>query len=538
MVVAAEVVNIKDVLDGHVVLDLQCLDRVYLNGYVPELQVGGQVITFLTKHLGNPIASPALFKQIGDRFSNAVRNFAEINGIPVLHLNTPDRSRWDDRKVDHVREYVDKATQPGVVAIVVAQEVQKVFMGHRRRPKTDGPQFGFDKADRRVTVYYFYILDPAFGLGFIKICSYFPYPLKMWVNGHDWAKRQAAAEGLAFTELANGFAACADPARLQTICDRLSPAKLQAFFNYWIARIPCPFTHANRQAGYWWQLSMRQVEVSRTFVLDTPRRARAFFEALVADNIGIGRPAVVSMLFARRVQRNTQSLFRTRVFTQGTQVRIDFTYKHCRVKLYLKEGCALRIETVVNDPGDLDLLKGLAHLPQVQRTARHINARVLTMLRVGQSCAIENALFEGVSRPYVRDGQRTGALRFGDVRVMALAGALCLTVHAVAGFTNRSLRALVGELLSTTYTSASMTYDLRRLRLHGLIARVPETNTYFLTPNGLRVALFYTKVHDRLLTPLLAADTPPAPLPIRRALRVIDQSLDQYVHHARIRPAA
>jgi hypothetical protein len=538
VVVAAEVVNINDVLDGHVVLDLQCLDRVYLNGYVPKLQVGGQVLGFLTEHLGNPIASPALFKQIGDRFSNAVWNFAEINDIPVLHLNTPDRSRWDDRKVDHVRAYVDKATQPGVVAIVVAQEVQKVFMGHRRRPKTDGPQFAFDKADRRITVYYFYILDPAFGLGFIKICSYFPYPLKMWVNGHNWAKREAAAEGLAFSELANGFAACQHPARLQAICDRLSPAKLQAFFNYWIARIPCPFTRADRQAGYWWQLSMRQVEVSRTLVLDAPRRARALIEALVADNIGIGRPAAITVLFARRVQRNTQSLFRTRVFTQGTQVRIDFTYKHCRVKLYLKEGLALRIETVVNDPGDLDLLKGLAHLPQVQRTARQINARALTMLRVGQSCAIENALFAGVSRPYVRDGQRTGALRFGDVRVMALAGALCRTVHAVAGFNNRSLRALVGELLGTTYTSAQMTYDLRRLRLHGLIARVPDSNTYFLTPQGTRVALFYTKVHDRLLTPLLAADRPPAPLPIRRALHVIDQTVDSYLDHARTRRAA
>src|SRR5262249_49449118 len=154
------------------------------------------------------------------------------------------------------------------------------------------------------------------------------------------------------------------------------------------------------------------------------------------------------------------------------------------------------------------------------------------------SCAIENALFAGVSRPYLRDGQRTGALRFGDGRVMALAGALCLTVHAIAGFNNRSLRALVGDLLGTTYTSAQMTYDLRRLRLHGLIARVPKSSTYFLTPQGLRVALFYTKVHDRLLIPLLAADQPPAPTPIRRALHIIDQSLESYIDHARIRCAA
>ena len=533
----AEVVNINDVLDGHVVLDLQCLDRVYLNGYVPKLQVGGQVVTFLNEHLGNPVPSPALFKQIGDRFREAVRSFAETNQIPMLQLNSPDRSRWNDRKVDHVHELIDHATQPGVVAIVVAQEVQKVFMGYQRPSKT-GAQFGFDKADRRVTVYYFYILDPTFGLGFIKICSYFPYPLKMWVNGHEWAKRQAAAQGLAFTELANGFATCPDPARLQAICDRLGPAKLQAFFNYWIARIPCPFTRADRLAGYGWQLSMRQIEVSRTLVLDAPRQARAFFEALVADNIGIGRPAVVSMLFARRVQRNTPGIFSTRVFTTGTEVRIDFFYKHCRVKLYLKEGRALRIETVVNDADDLDILKGLPHLPQVQRVARQINARVLTMQCVGQSCAIETALFERISQPYVRDGQRTGALRFGDQRVMALVGALSLTVHAVAGFNNRRLCALVAGLLGTTYTSSQMTYDLRRLRLHGLIRRVPRSNTYLLTTEGMRVALFYTKVHDRLLSPLLAAHKPPAPLPLRRALRVIDHCVDSYIDHARIRPAA
>jgi hypothetical protein len=204
----------------------------------------------------------------------------------------------------------------------------------------------------------------------------------------------------------------------------------------------------------------------------------------------------------------------------------------------IKEGRALRIETVVNDADDLDILKGLPHLPQVQRVARQINARVLTMQCVGQSCAIETALFERISQPYVRDGQRTGALRFGDQRVMALVGALSLTVHAVAGFNNRRLCALVAGLLGMTCTSSQMTYDLRRLRLHGLIRRVPRSNTYLLTTEGMRVALFYTKVHDRLLSPLLAAHKPPAPLPLRRALRVIDHCVDSYIDHARIRRAA
>ncbi|MGH9026318.1 MAG: hypothetical protein ACRDWD_09420 [Acidimicrobiia bacterium] len=139
-----------------------------------------------------------------------------------------------------------------------------------------------------MSAYYFYVHDPEFGPGFIKICSYFPYPAKVWLNGHEWAKRQAEREGIEFAAMANGFAACDDPTGLQRICDRLGPGDVQGFFDRWISRIPTPLTAEDRAGGYWWELSMRQVEVSRTLVFDDPRRGRAFFEALVADNVGIG----------------------------------------------------------------------------------------------------------------------------------------------------------------------------------------------------------------------------------------------------------
>jgi len=531
-------VNINDVLDGHTVLDLTCLDRIYLNAYVPNLQVGGQVVRFLTGHLGNPIPSPVLFAAIGNRFRDQVKRFAERQGIPILPLKKPDRSRWDDRKIDHVRRYLDAAPAPGVVAIVAAQEYQWVFDGSNRSTKPGVVSFDFRKAEKRVTTYYFYVLDAEFGAGFIKICSYFPYPAKVWVNGHEWAKRQANQEGIAYRELANGFAACADPERLQAICDRLGPADLQAFFDRWMAVIPTPLLDDDRAAGYWWELSMRQVEVSRTIVLDDPRRARTFFESLVADNIGIGRPDQVAAVFARQVRKNTRGIFRTRVFSPGTEVKIDLQYKRSRVKQYLKEGRALRIETVINDPADLGVHSRLAHLPELEAKARAVNDRMLMLERVGQGCAIGTALFEQLHQPYIREGQRTGALRFGDVRAMALAGALCLFVHAVAGFSNKSLRGLVAGLLGSDYSAGQMTYDLRRLRLHGLIQRLPHTNTYVLTPEGMRVALFYTRVRGRLLQPLLAADQPPAPADLRRALATIDRAVLEYVTNARLGVAA
>ena len=141
-----------------------------------------------------------------------------------------------------------------------------------------------------MTCFYFYLWDDDFGPAFIKICAYFPYPIKIWVNGHEWAKRQATKAGIGFTALSNGFATCDDPAALQAICDRLGPGDDPGVLRTVVVDPAAAADRADRAAGYWWELSMRQIEVSRTLVFDAPRHARAFFEALVADNLDIGRP--------------------------------------------------------------------------------------------------------------------------------------------------------------------------------------------------------------------------------------------------------
>jgi predicted MarR family transcription regulator len=129
-------------------------------------------------------------------------------------------------------------------------------------------------------------------------------------------------------------------------------------------------------------------------------------------------------------------------------------------------------------------------------------------------------------------------MRFGDPRVQALAGALCASLCAVTGITNRSLRALMTGLTSTPYSMAQASYDLARLRRNGLITRRPHANTYDLTPDGLAFAIFYTKVHDRVLTPLFTVGQPQAPPQLRAALRTINQQIDQRISAARLPAAA
>jgi hypothetical protein len=258
----------------------------------------------------------------------------------------------------------------------------------------------------------------------------------------------------------------------------------------------------------------------------------------VADNLDIGRPDEIKLIFSRRIRSDTKGEFATRVVTRGTEVTVNAYYKHSRIKQYLKEGRALRIETVVNSPTDLGVQRRLHNLAELVEKAKGANRRLLELQRAGQGCAIETALWERISQPSREEGQRTGALRFGDQRAMALAGALCVALNTVVGFTNKSLRALVSQLLAGPYSTSQMTYDLRRLRLKGLVIRVPHTNTYTLSSDGIRFAVTYTKLGRRVLPPLLAIDHPPAPTELRHAFRVIDAHVEDYLEHARLKLAA
>ena len=537
------VVTAADMVAGHVTLDISCLDRLYLNGYVAKLQTPGGVIYFCHDHRGKPIVSPALFEPIGAKFRRDIKDWAQANGIPVI------RFKAGERKADVMAPYLDAAAAAGrsqVAAIGCAQEFQLVWTARKRDTDPGGcPQFSFTKEQRRVSVFYVYIWDTTMGSGFIKICSYFPYPVKAWCNGHEWAKRQAAAAGIGFTALSNGFASCQDPAALQAICDRFGPGTVQVWFERWMARLPLPLTGADRDAGYWWELSMRQVETSRTLVFDDDVHARAFFEALLCENMDLGRPENVELLFRRGQRSGRPTLppagggFRTTIDRYCHLVTVNVFYRNSRLKQYLKNGVALRIETVVNDPKDLRCNRQLHNLPELQDKARAINARLLHTETVGQGTALVSPVIERITRPTLTgEGRKAPALRFGDLRVQALAGAIAAMLFAVTGITNRSLRALMTGLLHRPYSMTQASYDLSRLARNGLIKRIPGRNSYTLTRDGLLFACFYTRVYEHVLRPLMAPDRPNAPPELTAALAALDQITADHITRARVPTAA
>ena len=521
--------TVADVIREHVTLEVEGIDRMYLNVYQPQLQHLSGVVTFFRYHRGMPVVSSALMNPISKAFIAATEAFVARQQIPWHSF------RKDERKDDVAAAYRAKfPAKEGIYFVGKAQEKTKVFRTERRRnPTTGQPYPWLVDTTSMVNHFYFYGVDDDFGPFFLKVCTYFPYNAKLCINGHEYLKRQLAKEGIAFAALDNGILSCADPERMQEIADGLSAAKIDALLRKWLALLPHPFPAQDRQAGYRYDVSILQAEFALTQVLDCPRHGRLFFEEVIRENLHCGRPDRVQLIFDRRITKRTPGRFRTRVLTEGVSPSLHVDYKHSRIKQYHKEGRALRTETTINNPRDFRIGKRLSNLPALRQLGFDANRRLLHVQQVSQDCAIGETAFRQLNDPAMVNGQRASALKFADVTVQTLLSALLIFRLLPQGFANRDLRNHWAPLLGRdpdSMTQGQMTYHLRRLRLHGLIERIPETHRYRVTDHGFRIAMFCTRAYTCVLRPGLAQSLDDQwPTPLNQAFRQLDAKIDKWI---------
>lgn len=523
--------NVAEVLQHHVQLEVEGIDRMYLNVYVPRLQTVEGVLGFIRAHRGHKVPSTAMVEPITRAFVDSIDRFATTNGIPVVNF---ERGQRKDDVAARLRATFK--AEEGVVFIGKAQEKCRVYRTERRRNARTGSSYAWIvKSTALVNHYYFYCIDRDFGPFFLKFCSYFPYNGKLCLNGHEYAKRQLQKESIPFEALDNGILSYHQPRRLQAICDDLSAPKIDGLMRKWLARLPHPFTAADRKADYRYQLSILQIELSLTQVLDRPLSGRIFFEQVIRENLDIGRPKQVQLIFERWVTRHSPGSFRTRILTDGVIPSLHVDYKGTRIKQYHKEGRALRTETTINNTRDFYIGRSLRNLDKLRQVGFQANRRLLEVEQISHDCILTEEQLQHLNRPLQVGRQRVSALRFGDRNVQALWHAVLAFDLLPAGFSNSQLRSRLAPLLGITpeqLTRGRMTYQLRRLRLHGLIERIAHSHRYRLTRSGLRIALFFTRTYDHLLRPGLGTIMPTlsdARTPLRRSFDRIEQQISDWI---------
>jgi hypothetical protein len=535
------VADFASLLRDHVTLKVRSIDRIFLQAYVPKLQSVGQVCTFLRWQKDFFIPSSAAFGRIGEAYVKAVEAFAKRNGTPIVHF------KKGENKEERVRPLLERAAQLGgdgrVVLIGAAQEKASAWRSWKAKGQEHArhPHMEWGRQMTHVNHYYFYLWDPEWGPSFWKTNAYAPFPIWLWLNGHEWAKRQMEKVGVAFEALDNGFLSCAEPDALQRCCDELGAEHVQAFFRRWSSRLPSPFTKSDLDAGYTYELAFRQFEVSETIIFDRPQAGRAWFEGVIRDHLDIGRPDQVALIFQRRINRRTPGSFRTRVITRGVDPILTCYYKSSRLKQYFKEGRGLRDELVVCDTRDFGIGRRVCveNWNALRAVGESANRRLNDAEAQDAMPAPDVVTFQRVTQPSTNeDGLHSPGLRFGDPRVAAVFASLVGFCFLLTGFTNGQLVERVSALLNARYTARQATYDLRRLKRKGLIRRVAKANRYQLTLFGRGVAVLFTKTYGRVLAPGLALVDPALPdeialrSPLAVAWRGLNHELDEFTRRS------
>ena len=392
----------------------------------PRLQYGQGIHGFFCQHRGNQFVSTTLMMPMTERFAADIRHYI------------------DTRRLNLVR-FAKGQSKDQVAKGYLAGEVRRRPDPVCRRGQGEDP----DMADRaapgpgdRETVP---VALPGPGDGqplvllrvrrrlrpvLYQVLRLFP------VHRADLLQRarvrQAAVpeDSIAFTSLDNAFGAVSDAGAVQRICDGLTDQKIYRFAGEWLARLPQPFTRADEDADYRWQLSVHQVEFSTTMALDRPLAGRIFFEQLIRDNLDIGRPDKVNLVFGRTIRQRgkfrTPGTFRTQVITNGACPYLYLFYRKTQVKQYLKEGRALRTETTFNQPRDLGIGKELTNLAALAKAGYAANRRLLDAECISHDPAAGTAALEMLTSPVISTTcTRVPGMRFPDPRVQALLAACC-----------------------------------------------------------------------------------------------------------------
>jgi hypothetical protein len=527
---------VAEIIRRHVRLTVEGIDRMYLNVFVPGLQYEQGIVQFFRTHRGQPLPSAALMSPMTRSFVAKLEDFVAGHDIPLVQFEKGQRK--DAVMAEHLRRF---AHEEGVVFVGKAQENTPVFRTERRRSPTTGrPYPWIVRRSAMVNNYYIYAVDRDFGPFFLKFCSYFPFNAKLCLNGHEYAKRQLAQKGIAFEALDNGILSCADPGRLQRICDGLSAEKIDGFLRKWLRLLPHPFTGTDRKAGYRYDISILQAEFSLTQVLDRPVHGRLFFEQVIGENLDLGRPQEVRLIFNRTITRRTPGQFRTRIVTQDVTPSLNVYYKNTRIKQYHKEGRALRTETTINNSYDFGVGKRLHNLPKLREIGFAANRRLLEVERLSHDCMLAEDTLQAIDSPVTTGRQRASGLRFADARVHALWHAIILFRQLAEGFRAADLRHHLAALSGRdpdAISQGAITYQLRRLRLHGLIERLPNSFRYRVTDFGFRAALFFTRLYNRLLRPGLAAALPTLRAvdgPLKRAFDTVNAQINVSIKQAQL----
>jgi len=518
-----------------------CFDRIVINGHLLGLMREGQVVYFFRNVCGHPKITKELLRQRSQDYKTWVEHFARNHRVPLEW--PPPKVRNEDLVASRQRRCL-QAGQFGVYYIIKSKEQGWTFRVFQPKFPSADPNYQIVRKQRsQYTHFYFYIVDPVAGPMVLRVGSFLPFSVTAYLNGHNFIERRLARQGVKFVKEDNRFVSVADPAKLQAAADRLDAKTLQQRIDYWTFLVAPKFSPKERAAcgGLHRLYVMEQIEYCRNFIFKRSWPIRSIFQRSCELGLYLLTADRIVALFGKQ---NTR---RVRGKLQNVMERVDHGMHvfrtHCRnsfLKQYEKAATFLRLELVSNNVRDFRLKKSLIHWDAMRLRFREITDRFAAVQAQNLNVHGQFDVLARLAQPVIQGKTKVSGIKLEQKRILRL---LEVLLQGASGhlkrWTTAQLHQTVLEqcgLKEKDYTLNQIRYDLRKLRLHGLIERLSHSHAYRFTQRGQKLALPLIQLRKRIYGPIAFGTLRHRPnkdqMPnstFERAYHKIDQAFDEAI---------
>jgi len=534
---------------GHAVqFQYTAWDRIVLNGYLDRLQRPENIHHFFREVIGAPAVTPEVLLSRTAPYRAWVTRYAAEHVIPLIAA--PKGQRKEEVVAPYYRQF---KRAEGIAVILTSTESGRTFVSYTPRYPPSGGDPGYrllHPARKRFLHYYFYLVDPVLGPMSLRVGTFLPFTLAVFLNGHACLAQELIRLGVGFRKDDNAFLAVDDPAALETAAERLTPHLLEQCCNHWVRQLAPRFTPTERAAvNRHYRYSVAQIELATDVIFRRSAPLKALFQRATELGILLGGADRTTHLFGRRITARYGGKLQTVLDRRNEgQPILRSYYGSSFVKQYEKGDRLLRTETCLNNTYDVGIGRHLDNLPALKERMLTTNQRYLDAQAELLASTVDDGALASLARPVQVGARRVPGLKLEDDRVIRLLEVLLHPGTFIADWTSREVHARLRErhrLNEADYRLGQLRYDLGKLRAHGLVERIGASRRYRLTPRGLKLGVVLVKLRTRLLGPLasLAAERAPRrlshnPSTVEAAFRQVDVALEHLCATLGLTPAA
>jgi hypothetical protein len=497
----------------------RCFDRLLLKATIQPFQQPERVMGFFWSYRQLYPVSRKVLRDIASQYHNWVQYASRKWGAPILEA--PEEERRDQ----FVAPYFRRAQPDQMVAILKAREPARILVSIGKSATEQGHLL---YKTPWVDQYNFYIYDRAWGRMFVRICPYFPFPARVYLNQHYWLAQRLQERGIRFLRCANAFLRGSEAQQLQQLADSLQPQDVTRCAQKWLTcLVPFFAARERREAGVQHRLFFAQVEYCDNLIFKRRAALDRLGERLLDANRSIGHPDSLSLIFGRRITKHHPGKLQTVIEDMhlGNPV-LRAHYGNGFAKQYVRDNRLLRTELATNNVLDYGVNKAVENLPQLRERAGAIIDRYLDAQQDILETFVDRGQLRRLSQPTLikkiekdKKGKKVRpipGLKLDHPRQLALMQALVRFAHLAAGgtFTTRELHPQVAQALGLAPAECKLTslrYELSKLRAKELVEKVPHSHRYRLLPEGYRLCVIYLKLFEKIYAPLTAGLLKPFP---------------------------